>query len=46
VFGNGFILPGVELPEVLETVDKSPVEVAALDEFLVEEASLEEMQED
>jgi hypothetical protein len=28
VFGSGLIMRGVELPEVLETVTTSPVEVA------------------
>ncbi len=53
VFGGGLILRGVELPEVLETVDKSsaqatpldglPVDVASLEELLVDEEAQEDL---
>jgi hypothetical protein len=46
VFGGGLILRGVELPEALETMDKSPVQVDPLNELPVDFESQEELLED
>jgi hypothetical protein len=46
VFGSNLILHGVELPEVVETIDMSPMEVVAMDVLPVDKAAKEDPQED